>query len=48
LKEFVDILAIYEDINGKGEQILLALEKRDIKGRGHTCMSNEEGKNLGI
>jgi hypothetical protein len=33
-----------EDIDGKGEQILLAIEERDIRGRGHIDLSNEEEK----
>jgi hypothetical protein len=45
LKELVDLLAIYEDIDSKGEQILLAPEKRDIRGRAHIDLSNDKEKN---
>jgi hypothetical protein len=48
LKELVYTPAIYEDIDGKGEQILLAPEKRDIKGRVHIDWSNDEEKNLKV
>jgi hypothetical protein len=47
-KELIYILAIYEDIDSKGEQTLLAPEKRDIiRGRAHIDLLSDKEKNLG-
>jgi hypothetical protein len=43
-KELIYILAIYEDIDDKGKQILLAIaeSERAIRNRGHIGMLNVE------